>query len=340
MRVPLEQVPPDVCRRVAEHLESIRGTPMAPGGDAAQLGVQACPIFRPDLKDVAYWEIEVAGVTATTPRAPTLGRPIIKQAPTGLGFVIAAAGRHDVPIPHWSLAKSPPSHALEAIAGVGKVARVVKLDALSYVAEDAAGNHLAHLGQIPPRIVGLPTDQTALSALSTVISGPAAPVKDDSAYGDRTSQSTGAPVPKLKLVGWESWAQAKEGYAAAYQPHLAALAAHAADSWAVVDLIAKFGEGIHEGDQLTVPLLKPGKAQVSGDGAASVQLTQLERQPPAVVLKALPSAVRQEIHFELQLTYADGTTEALPFFVVPAGTPSSRPIVLTHPLVQVGGLQK
>ena len=65
MRVKLEQVPLEIRRRAARHLEAIRGTEMAKGGDSAQFGPEACPVYRPDVKGVAYWELEVTGVKAT-----------------------------------------------------------------------------------------------------------------------------------------------------------------------------------------------------------------------------------------------------------------------------------
>src|SRR5882762_8884489 len=106
MRVKSQETPQDLRRRVANKLESIRGTPMAPGGDAARLGDEACPIYRPDIEGVAYWEFDVVGLKSTQAREHE-GRS------SGVGFMLASAGRHDVPIPHWSLTAEPPSRALE-----------------------------------------------------------------------------------------------------------------------------------------------------------------------------------------------------------------------------------
>src|SRR5688572_30757442 len=133
MRVTLEEVPLDVRRRVAGHLESLRGTPTAQGAEAARLGDAACPIYRPDLRSIAYWEVEVTGLKATAANT------------SGVGFVIASAGRHDTPIPHWSFNIAPPSRVLEAKVREARVARIVKVDTLAYVAEDSAGNLLADL---------------------------------------------------------------------------------------------------------------------------------------------------------------------------------------------------
>jgi hypothetical protein len=313
MRVKLQETPPDLWRRVAQRLESIRGTPLATGGDAAHLADAAYPIYRPDIKEVAYWEFEVVGLKTTKARGHE-GRS------SGGGFILASAGRHDVPIPHFSLDVEPPSRALEAKTKAGTVARIVKLDSLAYVAEAADGTYLTHLGQFPPKITGTGDPR----AISTVTATPTQASKGDSAPTELKISRSGADVPKLKVEAWKSWQEAKRGFAESYKSQLQALAAHAAQSWAIEDLFVKFGEGIHEGQRLTVPLLKAGTAKVAGEGAKFVKLTQLDRRPPAVVLEALPSPTRGEFNFELLITYTDGTSETLPFFGIPKGSPSSN----------------
>jgi hypothetical protein len=330
MRVKLQETPQELRRRVANKLESIRGTPMAPGGDGARLGEQACPIYRPDVKGVAYWEFEIAGLKKTLAREHE-GRS------SGLGFMLASTGRHDIPIPHWSLTIEPPSRALEAKAPQGNVARIIKLDTLAYAAEGAKGRYLAHLGQFPLQIVGTRSGLTKLRGISTVTATPKKPSTDDLSPSELIVTRDGVRVPKLKLAAWESWPAAKRGYAKAYKPHLEALAARAADAWTIEDLIAQFGEGIHEGQRLTVPLLKDGKAEVTGNGAKLVKLTFLDRQSPAVTLEALPSEAKTEADFQLAISYSDGTSETLLFFVVPKDTPSNNRSTLPHFAVKSEG---
>jgi hypothetical protein len=303
---------------------------MAAGAEAARLGDEVCPIYRPDMKAIAYWEFEIVGLKATQAREH-------EGASSGSGFMLATAGRHDVPIPHWSLTAEPPSRALEAKAGQGKAARIVKLDALAYAAEDANGAYLAHLGQFPVQIAGIPTDATVLQGISTVTAAPGTPAKDDKTKSELKVVRSGAEVPKLQVTPWKGWPEAKRSYAKAYQPHLAALTAHAAPMWATEDLLAKFGEGIHEGQQLTVPLLQAGKASLTGDGAKFVKLVPLTRKPPAVTLAALAPGTQGETGFQLVLSYADGTSETLGFFIIPKGTPSNFRGVLPHLMPQLQG---
>src|SRR4030095_481777 len=66
MRLPPQQVPLEIRRLAVEHLESIRNTPMSGGADLAQIAGDVCPMHRPDLDGVAYWEFELQ----LAPRAP------------------------------------------------------------------------------------------------------------------------------------------------------------------------------------------------------------------------------------------------------------------------------
>jgi hypothetical protein len=93
MRVKLEEAPQDLRHRAAQRLESLRGTPMAAVADGARLGDEVCPIWRPDIKDIAYWEFEIVGLKATTTRDR-------KGEGNGVGFMLATAGRRDILLSH------------------------------------------------------------------------------------------------------------------------------------------------------------------------------------------------------------------------------------------------
>src|SRR5262245_9003459 len=115
-----------VWRQAVRHLESIRGTPIGEGADSATLGPEACPLRRPDVRGVAYWEFEIIDLQ---PRSN--GGISDPRVGTGRGFIIVSAGRHDIPVPHWSLDRDTPSRALEAKLEKGvQAAAVYKLDSL------------------------------------------------------------------------------------------------------------------------------------------------------------------------------------------------------------------
>jgi hypothetical protein len=324
MRLKIDEVPQDLRRRVAQRLESLRNTKMSEGVQEAQLGDEVCPIYRPDIKGVAYWEFEIVGLKTTSARDRKSDGPN-DGAGGGVGFILATTGRHDIPLSHWSLSIEPPSRALEAKAkqAGGEAVRIVKLDTLAYAAEDAKGNYLAHVGQFPPLISGMGTNIKTQQGISTVTALPSQPSKNDEEAVKLNFASSGAAVPKVKLAAWRSWADAKRRYAAVYKPHLAALTAHAATHWDVEDLLEKFGEGILAGNSLQVPLLKPGKVQLTGEGEKLVKLTPLNGKPGAVLLQTEAVEGKAEISFELTISYQDGSQEVLNYFVVPKGAPSN-----------------
>lgn len=327
MRVMLGELPIDLRRRVAHWLESLRDGGLPEGATDARLGDEACAVYRPDIREVAYWEFEVVGLKATSARDRD-------GDGSGTGFMLATVGRHDYPLSHWSLEIEPPSRALEAKAkqagAGGKVARIVKLDTLAYVAEDERGSYLAHVGQFPPAIAGSAAALKGLRDISTVTAIAARRVEDDSLPVDLTVMQSGAKVPALKLTAWRSWADAKARYATTYRTQLAALAEQATPSWINEELLAKYGEGIHEGQQLRVPLLKPGVARLVGDGARAVKLSQLNPDDTAVVLEAGITGGQSEASFALEIEYRDGGRERLEFFIVPKGAPSNFHNRLPH----------
>jgi hypothetical protein len=246
--------------------------------------------------------------------------------------MIVSTGAHDVPIPHWSVELEPPSRSLEAQAKGAAPARVIKLDTLAYASEDEKGTLLSHIGQFPPMPAGLPRalpKEPQPNSLQTV---PVTASKSDKRVAKQQAKQVGVKTGRPQLTSWPTWARAKRQYASAYRLHLGALRARAEPIWQIEALAAKLGEGIHEGDTLIVPLLRPGKAELSGDGVAAVTMRMLKRTPPAVELVAGTAAEKKEQSFQLQLSYDDGSTETLQFFVIPKGTPSNQRRVLPHPV--------
>ena len=294
------------------------------------LGPETCPLYRPDVKGVAYWEFELVGLKRPAPRGvknPRVG--------TSTGFIVVSAGRHDVPVPHWSLDRNAPSRALDQQftnpAGASAVATVYRIDALCYVAEDAARKYLGHLGSFPP-LIQFSAAALKLGAANagSLVAAPSSSDKDDEKPGKLVVTIGGRKPPSVKMQRWGSWAKVKQSYKTAFAPQLAQQKTRAAGRWEIEDLLAKFGQGIHAGTSLVVPLLKPGKAAIAGDGIKLVRMGTLDRSgAPAVELNALDSETKGEVHLTLELSYADGTSESLPYFVVPTGTPSNQ-----HPPVR------
>jgi hypothetical protein len=318
MKIKIEKTPIQIRRRVAQKLESIKGTQMSPGANKATLGDMVCPIYRPDIDGVAYYEFEIINVKSTAAREHDG-----KSSKTG--FILATNGRHDVPISHWSVTVEPPSNALVTKAGDKKISKIIKLDTLAYSAEDAAGNYITHIGTIPPRISGHENVKFEdLSGISTVIASPIKKTNDDKTKVELAAEKSGVKVPKLKLEAWQSYEQLKKEYSKMYKGHLQLLATGAEEYWKIEDLVEQFGEGVHEGTELAVPLLDAGKVNISGDGKKFIEVSPSKYSANVFMLKALPSDEKQEINFEVNISYNNGKRETLSYFIIPKGTPTNQ----------------
>ena len=118
------------ARQIAEqHLSEVSGTDMAPGWDNAALGEKVRAFYRPDMETPAYYEFEVEPE----------------------GFIVVATGEHDFPVPHWDFEGESLGHMLEQEAAERgqQITRFLKLDVISYAAENSAQELISHLGGLP-----------------------------------------------------------------------------------------------------------------------------------------------------------------------------------------------
>ncbi len=314
MRVPFEKVPIDVRRRAARALAALTTEHMWPGEQRkieARFG-DATPVYRPDQREISYWEIEIEGVETVLPVPEGEAKQYDK------GFIVVATGAHDVPIPHFSLSQAPPSRQLDVL---GDIDRVVKLDSLCYAGQDKAGNLVGHLGTMPPKLDGLPAElpkKLPQGAASTV----GGTDKEDGDATDKTRiKATREKRPTA--AAWRSWNELTKGYADSYRLHLASLVERAAPRWEIEKLTDTYGEGLRSGLTHTVLLLGEGDFTIEGP-AANLVSAELNPQPLPPRLQLTPKAdvsVR-DTSFTVTLTYANGEVEHLPFFIVPEQAPT------------------
>jgi hypothetical protein len=315
MRVPFEKVPIEVRRRAAKALATLTTDHMWPGDQrriAPQFG-EATPVYRPDLREIAYWEIEIDGVKTVLPQPEGEAKEYDK------GFIVVATGSHDVPVPHFSLSQAPPSRQLDLL---GDIDRVVKLDSLCYAGQDKAGNLVGHLGTMPPKIEGLPAElpkKLPQGAASTTV------VATDIQDGDATDKArlTKTREKRPTVSAWRSWNEVTKGYADSYRLHLALLAERAAPRWETEKLAEEFGEGIRSGQTHTVLLLSEGDFAIEGPGSdlVSVELNP-QPLPPQLLLTPKADLSVRDTSFTVVLTYGNGEVEKLPFFIVPEQAPT------------------
>ncbi|MFT3875184.1 MAG: hypothetical protein QM708_01970 [Propioniciclava sp.] len=317
MRVPVEKVPWDVRRRAARAVAAMTQEHLFPRLDRddpePRFGPEAVPVYRPDLDEVAYWEFELENLTTALPLPEGEAKEFDR------GFIVVSTGRHDVPVPHVSLDLAPPSRQLEA--QVGAYARLVKVDSLCYVAEDDHGELLAHLGTLPPRLVGMPSELPRRLPIGQQTADPTDGEDRDEMEPSRIRRSRTKRV--VEFADWGSWADLRQGYAECYGLHLRLLAERASEPWEAEDLTEKFGEGIHSGDSLTVYLLDEGEFEVRGPGADYV-IAELNPQPlpPKLVLRPKADTRVKDTSFEVVLHYGHAS-EILSYFIVPEGAPTT-----------------
>jgi hypothetical protein len=356
VRAAQRDVPIEWRRKAAQHLESVRGTPMAPpGSEAAEIVGDACPIYRPDIDAVAYWEFEVSvhggprGGEILTTSAALATQGLADELEGGLreredaaaadddgagpqeqgrGFVIVATGDHDFPIPHWSLQRPPVSRQLEREAGSGRIARVWKLDALAYVAEDERGEIVARCGQtpVPVEAAGGEGGQRAGQMGSLVATPDRSGADGDGKTTRHSVRRSGPKEPQVRLADPREWAQLKRRYADAFGPALAELRRRARGPWEVDEHARRHGEGVLVGEPFSIGLLhREAAVEVTGEGAALVDL-QLEEKAgrgPRVRGKARPSPRGREVEFAVHIRYPGGEAETLRYFLVSRDTPSN-----------------
>ncbi len=314
MRVPFSDVPLDVRRRAARVLATVTQDHLWPGEQPRmepRFG-EATPVYRPDRDEVAYWEIEIEGVTTALPVPEGEAKEYDK------GFIVVSTGTHDVPIPHFSLSQAPPSRQLEVL---GEVDRVVKLDSLCYAGLDAKGNLVGHLGTMPPKLTGLPAELPKKLPQGAATTVGVTRAEDGDATEKGRLRSTREKRPTAEA--WRSWNELAKGYAESYRLHLASLAEHAAPRWEVEALTEKYGEGIRSGSSHTVLLLAEGDVTIEGP-AADLVSSELNPQPLPPRLRLTPKAdvAVRDSSFTVSLKYANGEVEDLLFFIVPDQAPT------------------
>lgn len=322
MRIIQNEIPIKLRRKAAQFLESIRGTEMAVGAENAELGDKVCPIFRPDLEDVAYYEFDVQKSAAGTSKGEDTH-----------GFIIVSTADHDHPIAHWSLERPPVSVRLEneAERDRKKVNRVFKLDTLSYIGEDKNGKKVAQEGQMPDLMISSRKDlEEYRGQITSTIATP---------LGDSTEDERGSKVKhSIEMQGPKppefappeeppDWGTYKKEYGKAFHPLLEDLKRNAGQPWKIDRLVEEFGEGIMEGSPQRVALLyREAAVKINGDAAEVVKMRKITRKngPSAVELFFEKNPFKQETSFELHIKYENGLEEQLDFFVVSKNIPSKN----------------
>ena len=297
--IPVDEVDQALHRRVAQFLEEMRNSPMAPGWSDARFVDKVTPFFRPDVEGPAYYEFMVTDGSGAE-----------------LGFVMLSTGEHDFPIAHWNYAGLSPSERLAQQANDTEqtVDKFYKLDTLAYGAENRAGERVGFLGNELLKINGLPTDllESELDVSASAWAPDSdVPTDDDAAsFVGSTKESGPQPLDNLERVEWASWQEMKDGYAESYALFIEMLRRDAAGEWAIDTLAERYGEGLQVGDVYDLSLIYPDETityELSGEGSSeqyvTTELIAPEGLPRVLRITVLAAETGQELPLDVTINY-------------------------------------
>ncbi len=359
MKIKQQKVPPKLRRIAARHLESIRGTGMALNAQDLYLSDTVCPIYRPDIKEPAYYEFQIIKETRSNVDnrldltekigkinlySPASGLKEIYGTPEAIakfkteysvkfksgvqGFIIVSADKHDFPITHWSMESEPPSFLLEQEASQSRLNlhKIYKVDALSYVGEDKDGKEVATLGQKPPIIEGLMADlsRQAGKISSVEIANTASRRINDSVKIRPGRMITKGPKAKDYKFLSKDWGNIKKNFVKSYKPLMQQLEKSAAQVWEKETMIDEMGEGILAGEQFFIPVLeKDFTVEIYGEASEHTVLRVVKRpngmSTIELTTKTLPSSGELDLFVQIRYKNSD---ELIKLFVVNPDSPT------------------
>lgn len=368
MKINQKEVPIKFRRIAAQHLESIRGTKLGQNTEDLYLADEVCPIFRPDLKEPAYYEFSVQKATREkvdgrkdlvknvrklnlysedfpkavygTPGAALDSKRFkdLKFENHTQGFIIVSTGTHDFPISHWSLESASPSDLIEKEAKEQKkkVARIYKIDSLSYLGEDEKETQIALLGNTPLLPQGLPENLEKFEGqISSSVTefDPNQRELDDSHRGKPGKTVNRGPKPKeYKFLPFK-WNDFKKQFNESLSPMLKILSKNAKQVWDLQDLIEKMGEGVISGQVYNIAVLESEFTfEVSGKAADFVKIRVVKRPGNLPVLevqsKKLPFDGEAELNIDI--SYGKVGRETVKLFIVNEDSPSETNSNITN----------
>ncbi len=359
MKIKQQKIPISIRRTAARHLESIRDTRIGLNSQDLYLSDSVVPIYRPDLKQPAYYEFHIINearsnvdnrkdltekvnkiniygpsglkeIYGTEESIKTLELDYIERFRTGVqGFIIVSSGKHDFPITHWSLESEPPSQLLNNLAVSQKlsVAKVYKVDALSYIGEDKKGKEVASLGQRPSLISGLQADLSSSESqkISSAVTERKATRHENDSFKIRQGKlSLKGPKPKDFKFTNSTWEAIKKNFEKSFKPLMNQLQISASEVWEKEKMIEEFGEGIIAGDRFYIPVLeKDFTVELSGDASKFTVLRVVKRSNSmsAIELTTKKLPVSRELDLSVEIRYGK-SSEMIRLFVVNPDSPT------------------
>lgn len=278
----------DLHRRAARILEEQRELDHTGWADA-QLG-EPTAFDRLGMNEAAYVEY-----------------PVLGPKGEARGFLMLSTGEHDAPLIHAAHDGESPSAQLRAMAQ-GVELRFVRLGH-TYVAEDAAGNLIAHLGKLPQKMVGYDPAWLQLE------DGDRAGTTRWSAEEGLHDRPTDVGA-ELTFEPWADWSEIRREYAQNRAPLHERDRLGAADEWDFEHAMHESGEVLANDEFREIPILARGEARidVTGEGSEYVEVVTASRgiEGDGAVRVFVTDAPEGEVlPVDVHLAYADGSRETV-----------------------------
>lgn len=301
-QVPIEKVPIEIVRRATNHLEEWRSEEPS-WGEKAYIGSSVNLFFRPDMQGPSDYEFTVYP----------------------MGFIMASNNPNEGLISQTSATSKPRSVLLnEEAKRLGKTAvKKWKLDSLSYAAEDANGELISTIGEMPMMIIGMDSGLLKEDAQGGDVN--LKPLEgegndDNLKIANRTPERTGSQSSPIKFQKWPSWTALKEGYAGNYKVFLEAERIASAEEWAIQKQLDELGEGLFPGDEYVLAFIyQDATFDISGPGKDYINSKVLDRtgMPDALQINVLNKAPPEgKAEFWISISYKNGQREKIKFAVL------------------------
>lgn len=305
LTMPIQNVPMQFKRRAAQVLADLMGSgQIAPGWDDANLEPEVGLYFRPDVNGIAYFEFRVNPV----------------------GYIIVSSGPHDMPVTTYNVEdeESMSERLIRLAVKAGKVpVRLYKMDTFAYIAETAEGEIAAEYGNIPNKIKGVDPSwaQQESFEITEVKVEPSQRVDKDTDNGSTEFKRTvtGPEQSTIVIEEWVSWQEFKKNYLDSYGVFINAARREKGKEWDVEKSIVESGLGLLPKQSYRIALMtSEAKYDLSGPASQFVAIEVLKGNSKFPIITVTPQELPASgaTDFSVSISYPDGSSETLKFFIV------------------------
>jgi hypothetical protein len=147
--IPLPDVPPRARNLAQQYLDENADIEGDNSWQDVTFAPVAFPMYNPAVPGIAYMEFKVVSKPEEqVPLGGDIPAQIITNVDRQRGFILVSTGPHDYPIVSWATEGPTRTEMLREMAESTGV-RIFRYGAAFYVAENAAGKMVAHLGSEP-----------------------------------------------------------------------------------------------------------------------------------------------------------------------------------------------